>query len=64
MIRNDEKTKQYRGQGIIEYILLIAAVIVALLFFLGKDGPFEKSYNGMIDTQGKDILKTSEAIFE
>ena len=34
-----------KGQSTLEYILLVAAVLVALIYFLGPAGPFSKSVN-------------------
>ena len=51
------------GQSIIEYILLIVAVIVILLIFLGKGGVFEQAYNSVIQRQGSDMLNTARTIF-
>jgi hypothetical protein len=55
--------KEQKGQTIIEYILLMAAVIAFLLIFLSKGGFFEKSYNQVIVTQGIDMLNTAIRIF-
>lgn len=56
--------KKDQGQGIVEYILLIAAVIAALIIFLGRGGIFERSYNNVITIQADDMLNVSEAIFK
>ena len=52
-----------KGQGIVEYILMIAAVIVVLLIFLGRGGIFQQSYNTIIKMQGQDIYRMTNAIF-
>ena len=57
------KLKNSTGQGIIEYILLVAAVTVALLIFFGQNGPFSQSYNRVIQQQSDDMLKTSLKVF-
>lgn len=51
------------GQGIVEYTILVAVVITALIIFLGRGGVFEKSYNEVISTQGEDITDMSGRIF-
>ena len=51
------------GQSIIEYIVMITAVVVALILFLGKGSVFEKSFNEVIKTQGEDITTMGDKIF-
>ncbi|OGX37826.1 MAG: hypothetical protein A3C36_05905 [Omnitrophica WOR_2 bacterium RIFCSPHIGHO2_02_FULL_52_10] len=53
-----------RGQGVLEYILLMAAVIVALLMFFGNGGVFRKSYNEVITIQADEMTNSAETIFE
>lgn len=42
--------KRKKGQSTVEYIILVAAVIGALIVFLGDNGPFRKSYNATLAT--------------
>lgn len=58
------KNQKTKGQSIVEYIVLIAAVIAALLVFLGKGGVFQKSYEGVISGQGDNITDMSQRIFK
>ena len=37
--------KRKRGQSTVEYIILVAAVIAALIVFLAPQGPFKRAYN-------------------
>ncbi len=62
-IIREEKAIGQVGQSIVEYIILVAAVIAVLIIFLGRGGTFEKSYNKVISTQGDDITSMSEKIF-
>jgi len=52
-----------KGQSIVEYILMIAGVIIILLIFLGRGGFFQQSYNGVIDLQGNDMSIMADDIF-
>ena len=49
------------GQSLVEYIILVAVVIAALIFFLGRGGVFEGSYNKTIQTQGDIITGDSDS---
>ena len=57
-----QKNRQ-NGKGVIEYILLLAAVIAFLLIFLSKGGYFHRSYNKVLGMQGNDILDAAHDIF-
>ena len=35
--------KDRKGQNVVEYILLVAAVVVVFILFLGPNGPFKKA---------------------
>lgn len=52
-----------RGQGIVEYLLLMAAVIAVLLVFFSRNGVFEKSFNNVITTQAEGLLDSTLVIF-
>ena len=49
--RNIIKTdgKKRKGQSTVEYIILVAAVLAVLIFFLRPGGPFAKSVNAALD---------------
>ena len=51
------------GQSIIEYILMIAAVVAILMVFLGRGGFFQRSYNNVIELQGNDVYQMTNKIF-
>ncbi|HBG60756.1 MAG: hypothetical protein A2Y03_04585 [Omnitrophica WOR_2 bacterium GWF2_38_59] len=42
--------KMKRGQSTVEYIILIAAVLAALIIFLGPGGPFQTAFNTTINS--------------
>jgi hypothetical protein len=44
-----KEQKREKGQSTVEYILLAAAVIAVLVFFLRPDGPFAGAYNSALD---------------
>jgi hypothetical protein len=52
-----------KGQSIIEYILMIAAVVAILIIFLGRGGVFERSYNNVVQMQGNDMYGMTNEIF-
>ena len=53
-----------RGQGVLEYVLLMAAVIVVLITFFKRGGVFERSYNKVLTIQADDMTNSAETIFE
>ena len=52
-----------KGQGIIEYILLLTIVIVLLLVFFRKQGFFQDSFNEVIATQADEMVGVAEQVF-
>jgi len=64
MITKFRKTVHDRqGQSIVEYILLVSAVIVALLVFLGRGGIFDRSISNVTQSQGDRLIETAGNIF-
>lgn len=62
-----KKTKRLakrKGQGLIEYLLLVTAVIVLLFTLFREGGSFSKVHQKVIDQQGKDMLNTAATIFK
>ena len=39
-----------RGQAIIEYILLVTAVLILMIVFLGKNSPFKSKVEGALNS--------------
>ena len=52
------------GQSTIEYILIVAAVIAAVLVFLSKNGIFQNALNATYDTNINSMLNMAERILE
>ncbi len=56
-----EKPRKKKGQSTVEYIILVAAVIAALLAFFGSSGAFSPAFNttlsdatsGMVNMAGR-----------
>ncbi len=50
--------KKKKGQSTVEYIVLVTAVIVLLIYFLGPSGPFATAYNKTLQygTNGMDNI--------
>ena len=63
MIRQNNKLANYNGQGVIEYLLLIAAVLVVLLAFFANNGPFARLFNNVLAIQGEDMTNSAVTVF-
>lgn len=50
------------GQSTIEYILIVAGVLVAVLVFLGNNGIFQNALNATYDTNINSMLNAAERI--
>lgn len=48
--RKYQPYKKEKGQSTVEYIILVAAIIAALIVFLGPTGVFRSSYNTTLTT--------------
>ena len=46
--QNNSRKKKKNGQSTVEYIILVAAVLGALLIFLGPNGIFPKAFNTVL----------------
>jgi len=62
-VKQKKEMSDRKGQSIIEYILMIAAVVAILIVFLGRGGVFQQSYNKVIKMQGNDMYQMANAIF-
>ena len=64
MIKNFKKTlKRQDAQSIVEYLILVAIVIAALMAFLAPGGVFEQTHNSTISAQADDIANAAAKIF-
>ncbi len=45
----------HKGQNLIEYILLVAAVVFVCIIFLKREGPMEKRMHGTLKTVDQSI---------
>ncbi|OGX27502.1 MAG: hypothetical protein A2705_04115 [Omnitrophica WOR_2 bacterium RIFCSPHIGHO2_01_FULL_52_10] len=59
-----DETRNSKGQSTIEYILVVAAVIAALLIFAGRNGIFQNALNATYDTNINAMLNMAERILE
>lgn len=48
--RNITENRRKKGQSTVEYIILVAAVLAALIFFLRPGGVFQSAYSNTLDT--------------
>jgi len=51
--KNNAPQRQKKGQSTVEYILLVAAVLAALIVFLAPNGVFQNAFSNTI-TSGTD----------
>lgn len=58
-----KETSGQAGQSIVEYTILAAAVIAALIAFLAKGGVLERATNTIIIKQGDDLVTMTDKIF-
>jgi hypothetical protein len=63
MIKQNNKIDHCGGQGVIEYILLMTAVIGVLLVFFARNGFFQRSYNNVLTIQADEITNSALTIF-
>ena len=58
------ETGNREGQSMIEYILVVAAVIAAVLVFLSNNRIFQNALNATYDTNINSMLNMAERILE
>ncbi|MBI5416110.1 MAG: class III signal peptide-containing protein [Candidatus Omnitrophica bacterium] len=51
-----------KGQSTLEYLILVAAIIVATLVFLGNNGVFRRVFSNVYNVNINSMLKAGEAI--
>jgi uncharacterized protein (UPF0333 family) len=60
--RNIMKSKKRKGQSTVEYIILFAAVIAALLIFLASGGVFQTAFNATLLTGTNGMAKMANRL--
>lgn len=58
------ETENREGQSTIEYILVVAGVIVAVLVFLSNNGIFQNALNATYDSNINSMLNMAERILQ
>ena len=61
--RNKIKILKKKGQSTIEYILLVAAVLGALIYFLGPNGPFQDAFNSALQSSTNGMQNMATTLF-
>ena len=57
------KKRKKKGQSTLEYILLVTAVILVLLWFLtGSGSPFRERYNDTLDAATNGMLNMAQRL--
>lgn len=56
--------KDPKGQSTIEYILVVAAVIAAMLIFASKNGIFQNALNATYDININSMLNMADRILQ
>lgn len=59
-----DEARNSKGQNTIEYILVFAAVIVAILIFGSRSGIFQNTLNATYDININSMLNMAERILE
>lgn len=59
-----DEARTRRAQSTIEYILVVAAVIVAVLIFLSRNGIFQNALNATYDANINSMLNMAERILQ
>ena len=65
MLKRNIKVKPRRkkkGQSTVEYIILVAAIIGALIIFLRPDGVFQNAYNETLSTGTNGMVNMAERL--
>lgn len=58
------KRRTRSGQGTLEYIILVTAIIVATLVFLGSNGVFQRVFNQVYEVNINSMLNAGEEILK
>lgn len=64
MINRNDASKKRQGQSTIEYIILVAAVIVIGLLVAQQGGVFQRALNATVDTNLNAMMNMADRIFE
>lgn len=62
-MKQTKKRFRQKAQSVVEYLVLVAAVIVLLLIVFRSGGPFTRIYHNVIQQQGDDMLNAAVKIF-
>ena len=61
-MRSYNETGNREGQSTIEYIIIVAGVLAAVLIFLSNNGIFQNALNATYDTNINSMLNVAERI--
>ena len=65
-MRKQQKKKDFcssQGQSLLEYIVLVAAVLGLLVVFLRPGGRFSQEVTNIVEQQGDDMFNMATQIF-
>ena len=57
-----EAPKKKKGQSTVEYLVLVAAIIGALIIFLRPGGPFQTAFNDTLDEGTTGMVNMAERL--
>lgn len=60
--RYNKQIKRKKGQSTVEYILLVAAIIAALIVFLRPGGEFQVRYNDTLKTGTTGMIEVANRL--
>ncbi len=64
MINRNDARKRCQGQSTVEYMILVAAVIVIGLLVAKEGGVFQRALNATVDTSLNAMMNMADRIFE
>ncbi len=59
-----DERRNFKGQSTVEYILVVAAIIAAILIFGSRNGIFQNALNATYDTNINSMLNMAERILQ
>lgn len=61
--KQKRKSAFQEGQSMVEYLILVAIIIIVVMALLAPGGYFQKAFNWTIYKQGEDMYKPASRMF-
>jgi hypothetical protein len=63
MLRKKLLKQKHEGQSTVEYVILVAAVLIVILWFLtSTNSPFKKSFNAALQTGTQGMTEIANSL--